>query len=260
MQGSKRQSGWQCRALGLALLLWGAGSYPALSQQNMDGGNLEARVLVTTRDHAILSSEVSARIAEMPKRPGQKFAKGDILAVFDCGAYRAQRASVAADVRQAEAQYEAQKRLAELRTVGELDVTIAHAVFEKTRAELQLQDFHLSRCKIAAPYDGAVVEWVGQPHQTANPGDQLIEIVGFGGLELELIVPSPSLAWLAPGHAVQARIDETGSEIAARIDRIGARIDPVSQSVRVYAVILDGQEKLLPGMSGTALIQNASKM
>jgi multidrug efflux pump subunit AcrA (membrane-fusion protein) len=49
-------------------------------------------------------------------------------------------------------------------------------------------------------------------------------------------------------------------DISARIDRIGARIDPVSQSVRVYAVILDGQQQLLPGMSGTALIQNASNL
>jgi RND family efflux transporter MFP subunit len=260
MPGAKQQcSKWVVGSWVVALLLGGTGSDYALSQ-NAEGSELQARALVTTRDYAILSSELTARIAEMPRRPGEKFAKGDTLAVFDCAAYRAQRASAAADVRQAGAQYEAQKRLAELRTVGELDVTIAQAVFDKTRAELQLQDFHLSRCKINAPYDGVVVEWIGQPHQTASPGDKVIELVGMGGLELELIVPSPSLAWLKPGTAVRARIDETGLDISARIDRIGARIDPVSQSVRVYAVILDGQQQLLPGMSGTALIQNASNL
>lgn len=214
----------------------------------------EARALVTTRSRALLSAEIPARIADMPKRPGTRFAKGDVLVVFDCAAYRAQRAAVAADLRQADAQYKAQQRLAELRTVGELDVVMAQAAVERAKAQLQLQDVYLSRCKITAPYAGAVVEWHSQPYQTANPGDQLIEIVGSGDLELELIVPSQWLVWLKVGQAITVHIDETDGDVRAKVARIGARIDPVSQTVKIYAALGNDTKTLLPGMSGRAVV------
>lgn len=40
-----------------------------------------------------------------------------------------------------------------------------------------------------------------------------------------MVVPSRWLAWLRPGHAFQAAIDETAKIYPARLARIGARID-----------------------------------
>lgn len=230
----------------LATLLFGTNPVSA-----QDGA--EARVLVTTRERAVLSGELAARINRIAVRPGEHFKKGDLLIAFDCAAYKAQRATVAADFRQADAQFKSQQRLFELRSVGELDVIMAEAARDSTRAQLQLQDVYLERCQINAPYDGTVVEWRSQPYQIANPGDELLAIIGSGSLELELIVPSHWLAWLSIGKTFQARIDETGSVITAKTERIGADIDPVSQTVKIFAT-LDGQEgKLLPGMSGVAV-------
>lgn len=226
----------------------------ATSTKEPFDNTVEARALVTTRDRAVLSSELTARISQMPKRPGASFSKGEVLVVFDCAAYRAQRAAVAEEVRQAEAQYKAQQRLAELKSVGKLDVTMAKAAFDRASAQLDLQEVYLSRCKIKAPYDGAVVDWKSQPYQTANSGDELIEIVGSGNLELELIVPSQWLTWLKIGQVLKARIDETDSGVTAKIARLGAQIDAVSQTVKIYASITKGASALLPGMSGRALL------
>jgi RND family efflux transporter MFP subunit len=218
----------------------------------------EARVLVTTAERAVLSGELAARINRIAVRPGESFQKGDLLIAFDCAAYKAQRATVAADFRQADAQFKSQKRLFELRSVGELDVIMAEAARDSTRAQLQLQDVYLERCQINAPYDGTVVEWRSQPYQIANPGDELLAIIGSGSLELELVVPSQWLAWLARGKTFQARIDETGSMITAKTERIGADIDPVSQTVKIFATIEGQQDKLLPGMSGVAVFDPQS--
>lgn len=219
---------------------------------------LETRVLVTTQDRAVLAGELAARIDKMAVRPGQAFRKGDLLISFDCAAYKAQRATAAADYRQADAQLKSQKRLFELRSVGELDVVMAEAARDRTLAQLQLQDVYLDRCKITAPYDGAVVQWLSQPYQIANPGDELMEIIGSGNLELELIVPSSWLSWLSTGQSFQARIEETGSVIAATTERIGADIDPVSQTVKVFAAINGDAGTLLPGMSGVAVFEPES--
>ena len=214
----------------------------------------QVRVLVSTQDRAVLSSELSARIERIAAMPGEMFSKGDLLVSFDCAAYKAQRATVAADYRQAAAQLKSQQRLFELRSVGELDVTMAEAAGDRAKAQLQLQDVYLERCAIKAPYDGTVVSWFSQPYETANAGDDLIEVIGTGNLQLELVVSSGWLTWLSVGNAFHARVEETGQELIAEIDRITTDIDPVSQTVKVFAVIKDGGDQLVPGMSGVAFL------
>jgi hypothetical protein len=74
-------------------------------------------------------------------------------------------------------------------------------------------------------------------------------------LELEFIVPSRWLAWLKPGYAFQVRIDETGKTYPAKVQRIGARVDPVSQSVKLSAAISGSFPELIAGMSGKVELQ-----
>jgi hypothetical protein len=49
-------------------------------------------------------------------------------------------------------------------------------------------------------------------------------------------------------------IDETRRTYSARLTRIGARVDPVSQSVKVAATITGKPPELIAGMSGKVLL------
>ena len=69
-------------------------------------------------------------------------------------------------------------------------------------------------------------------------------------LELEFLVPSAWLGWLKNGQRFAVEIDETGKSYPARFTRLGARIDPVSQSIKVGAAIDGSFPELLAGMSG----------
>lgn len=237
----------------VALLAWGPFSASVYAEGLTPPRN-EVRVLVTSRNWAVMSSEITAPISGMLKHPGESFKKGDVLVSFDCATYAAQRAGGAADVRQAVAQLESKQRLLQLQSIGALEVEIERTNLDRARANLQLLDVYLKRCKIAAPYAGTVVRWLAQPFQTAGAGDDVIEIVGSSALELEMIVPSSWLAWLKTGQALTAHIDETGTVVPGTISHLGARIDPVSQTIKVYATLTESSEGLLPGMSGRATI------
>ena len=50
------------------------------------------------------------------------------------------------------------------------------------------------------------------------------------------------------------RIDETGQSYPAKVLRIGAKVDPVSQSVKLAAAINGKFPELIAGMSGTVLL------
>lgn len=86
--------------------------------------------------------------------------------------------------------------------------------------------------------------------QFVQPGQPLLEILDDSVLELEFIVPSKWMAWVKPGYAFQVRIDETGRSYPAKVQRVGARVDPVSQSIKLSATIDGRFPELVSGMSG----------
>lgn len=81
-------------------------------------------------------------------------------------------------------------------------------------------------------------------------------IIDDGRLELELVVPSHWLRWLKSHQKFRFQVEETGAEHDAIVDRIGAEVDPVSQTVKVYGKLLGDIENTLSGMSGIALFSN----
>lgn len=86
--------------------------------------------------------------------------------------------------------------------------------------------------------------------QYVQPGQALLDILDDSVLELEFLVPSSWLGWLRVGSSFQVEIDETRKSYPAKFIRIGARVDPVSQSVKVAAAIDGKFPELIAGMSG----------
>lgn len=103
-----------------------------------------------------------------------------------------------------------------------------------------------------APWSGRVVETKAHKHETVAPGQELLSIVDDSKLEIELIVPSKWLGWVTKETRFRLRVDETVNEYAAKVSQVGARVDPVSQTVRLTAVLEGKNKGLLVGMSGTA--------
>ena len=92
-----------------------------------------------------------------------------------------------------------------------------------------------------------------------QPGQALLDIIDDGVLELEFLVPSSWLNWLKVGGAFQVQIDETRRTYPAKFIRIGARVDAVSQSIKVAGAIDGRYAELIAGMSGRVLVTQSAK-
>lgn len=239
----------------LLLLAFGAAAADAPPAPSVPpaGQDARARVLVSALQEATLYSEIAARVARLPVRDGYPFKKGDLLAAFDCSLFQAQMDKAHAALSGAEKTLESNRKLAALKSVGELEIALAEAEVDKARAELRATRVQVDRCTIRAPYNGRVVELKANEHESVPAGRELLTILDDSSFELELIIPSPWLAWLREGQRFELEMDETGRRYRAKITRIGARIDPVSQSIKVKGAIDGPTEGLLAGMSGTAL-------
>jgi RND family efflux transporter MFP subunit len=214
----------------------------------------EIRAQLMPRRYTTLAAEIGAKVSRLPVAEGGRFNAGQTLVVFDCTLQQAQLNKARAALEAAEKTWNANKRLNELNSVGKVELDVSEAEAAKARAEVASNQAVLSKCSTPAPFAGRVAEQKVREQQYVQAGQAMLEILDDSVLELEFIVPSRWLAWLAPGTAFQVAIDETGKTYPAKVLRIGAKVDPVSQSVKLAAAIDGKFNELIAGMSGRVLM------
>ena len=213
------------------------------------------RALLTPQVESTLSSQIAGRIEKINVRNGERFKQGDPLIEFDCTIQKAQLQKARSELLATRKTHEANLKLQEFKSIGDLDVAISAAEVEKAKAEYALVKAQVDMCIIAAPFDGRVVKRIAKPYESVNQGEALIEILDDSELKVELYVPSKWLLWLKDDTEFTVHIDETGKTYPARMTSLGARVDAVSQSIAITATITGNHPELLAGMSGDARFQ-----
>ena len=210
------------------------------------------RGLVKPQMRAVISSQIQGRIDELPFEDGDRFAKGDVLVRFDCSLYQANLNSAAAEYQARQRRHTNNAELAQLDAIASIDVRVSEAEMRKAAADVKAARVTVSRCEILAPFNGRVATREANLHENVAADQPLMTILDDSELEIELIVPSRWLRWVKPSVAFEFDVDETGQTHAAVVDRLGASVDPVSQTIRLTGVLPPGVAGVLAGMSGTA--------
>jgi RND family efflux transporter MFP subunit len=208
------------------------------------------RAQIKARQSTQISSEMNARIDQLKLRDGDRFSEGQTLVSFHCTLEEAQLNKAKATLEKAIKTYEVKQRLEELHSIGALELAVAKAEEGEAKAETQIAQAVLSRCVIKAPFSGKVTDVTAKPYQTVKTGDPLLEILDDKELEVEFIAPSKALPELTIGRHFQVTLNETNKAYQGEITRLGGKVDPVSQTIKVYGRIMNKSTELLPGMSG----------
>lgn len=245
------------RAMAAAIALLAVSAQAQESDSAVDAAGRIRTQLVSQHDVTV-SSEIAAKIANLPLREGDAFAKGALLVAFDCGLYQAQLAKADASAAAAKREQEVTGQLAALHSAGALEVGQTQARAKEAAADAAYMRTTVSKCTITAPFAGRVAKRDASAFEYVTPGKPLLQIVDTGALEVKLIVPSRWLSWLKPGATFTVHVDELGADYAAQVVRLGASIDPVSQTVGVSGRITGAPAELLPGMSGWATFPGKS--
>ena len=227
----------------------GAAPRPALERQDI-------RAQLMPRRYTTLAAEIGAKVASISVSEGGAFRNAQVLVTFDCTLQRALLDKAMAELDGAEQTNKANERLNQLNSVGQLEVDLSRSALNKARAEVGAQNTMLSKCQVVAPFAGRVAEQRVREQQYVQAGQPLLDILDDSVLELEFLVPSAWLRWLKVGGGFEVHIDETRKTYPARFTRLGARVDPVSQSVKVAAAIHGRFPELMAGMSGKVLVSS----
>jgi membrane fusion protein, multidrug efflux system len=214
----------------------------------------DIRAQLMPRRYTTVAAEIGAKIAAMPVSEGGAFKPGQILVQFDCALQKAQLDKAEAELEGAEQTLKSNLRLEELNSVGQLELDLSKSAVNKAKADVNANKAVLTKCQVLAPFAGRIAEQKVREQQYVQPGQAMLDILDDSSLELEFLIPSVWMRWLKIGSAFEVQIDETRKTYPARFTRLGARVDPVSQSIKVAASIQGRFPELMAGMSGKVLI------
>jgi membrane fusion protein (multidrug efflux system) len=216
----------------------------------------DIRVQLTPKHEAALASRMAGMISDVPVKDGQSVKEGDVLISFECTQQKQKQEQAEARMARQEKLLSSAKKLVELGSGSKLDLNVRQAEYQEAQAAMALSQADASYCDIKAPFDGRIASLPAKAFQNVRENEPLVEIIQDSELEAELMVPSSWLSWLKVGTVFPIKVDETSGQYDAKVTQLGGRVDPVTQTVKIYASVVDRAPELLAGMTGTALFDD----
>ncbi|QSX32636.1 efflux RND transporter periplasmic adaptor subunit [Shewanella avicenniae] len=218
----------------------------------------ELRAQITASHHATLSAEMTGKILSLLVREGTLVHAGQKLIEFKCDAENARLSQARIETQIAENKFNGTKRMAEMDAVGTVELENSRLEVEKAKAQVELLDAVVGNCTITAPYDGTISDKFVNENEFVETGKPLIEIQNNQSVMVEFIVPSSWLSWLKIGYPLSIYVIDTKKIYQANIGYTSGKVDALSQSIKVFALLNDTHKELLPGMSGRINIKAPS--
>jgi RND family efflux transporter MFP subunit len=201
----------------------------------------EASAQVVSLNLARLSAEIAARITSIPVEPGQRIAKGAVVAQLDCADTRiaAQRAQATLDSSQARLKLAQQKlqRSSDLAAKNfissdaldarktEVEVVAAEVKLDTAARAAAQRD--VGKCTLRSPYPAIVEARLAQVGELASSGTPIVQLWDTSRMQLSAQIQPDDADWLK-----QARLlfVSQGDEYAVSLLRVSPAVNPATRT------------------------------
>jgi len=199
------------------------------------------------------SVEVTATVSEMVTvihfQDGQRVKAGDILVEMTNEEEHALIEEGLSTVAEAKKQYDRMRTLAQRGAASESLLDQRRRDYETAKARLRALESNLKDRLVLAPFSGVVGLRNISVGALIEPGDVITTLDDDSVMKLDFTVPAVHLASLRKGLSIEARSSAfVGRTFEGRVSGIDSRIDPVTRSVTVRAVLPNPERVLKPGL------------
>lgn len=230
---------------------------------------------------ARLGAPAPGRVVTVPVRPGDQVVRGRVLVTLhspEAGAAQSDVAKAQAELasRRAEATYvksarDRAERLLALKAIPRQDYERAIADDELARSAVTQADAELTRARtsaeqlgadaaasgeiaLRAPFAGVVLARTAVPGTVVDAGAPLIIVTDPATLWLTASTPEALAAVFRTGATVRFSVPAyPGETFSARVDAVGAGLDPGTRTLPVRAVVDNRTGRLKPEMLATVV-------
>lgn len=198
---------------------------------------------------ATLAAEVGGSVESVTVQLGEIVRAGRQLAAIDERSLAQNVAEAEAWLRQAEQQHERASNLFARKAVTRAHLLDAETNRDVARSRLATARLELRKSHVEAPWAGSVAARHVEVGDFVSPGTPLFDLVDVARLKVRAPARAADVPYLAIGREVEVTVDALpGERFAARIERMGAELDPDTRTLEVEAEIDNRDGRLKPGM------------
>ena len=211
--------------------------------------SVEALGTANSTESVDITANVTDLLREIRFADGQAVKKGDVIAVLEQRELAAQLAASRARMQQEKRELGRLEGLVRDKAVPRQDYDQRLTSLEVTQREMEEIEARISYRNIVAPFDGTVGVRRISVGALVQPGEVITTLDDISSIKLDFTVPSAFLSTLAPGVPVEAEVDAlAGRVFRGKIESVSTRVDPVTRSVLVRAVLPNPDSQLRPGL------------
>jgi len=212
-----------------------------------------------------LSFEVSGVVKELFVVEAQKVKQGEVLARLDQRDLQTKLKSARAQYDNAEEEYQRAARLIKEDAIPLSELEQRKSQRDVNKAQLETAEKALQDSVLVAPYAGNVARVSIKKQQAIKVGEPAIEILGAGGLEASINLPSSIIARAkaqkgSKNHTYLTLSVAPDRRIPAQFKEVTLDADVASQTYEVtFSFNAPEDLNILPGMNATIWFKDPSK-
>jgi membrane fusion protein, multidrug efflux system len=196
-----------------------------------------------------ITAKATNRVVAVRFREGEFVKQGTLLIEFDAAETRANLASAEASLRDTQSQYQRSRELFQSKALSESDLIQLEAKMLTSKAQVEAAQARVNDTVIRAPFSGRMGLRIVSVGSLVTPGQVISTLDDTSIIKLDFTVPESYLATVKQGQQVQARTTAYVDQVfRGKVSSIATRVDPVSRSVVVRALIDNREQHLKPGM------------
>lgn len=195
-----------------------------------------------------LTTEANGRVVEINLKSGRQVKQGDLLLRLDDRQARADLGVVEAQLADARRQYERARSLRDKNSISQALVDELRTAVEVSEAQREAARVRLENHRIEAPFSGVAGLSSISVGAYMIAGTTITTLDATSRMELNFSIPERFLGQLNPGQKVEGGSPAyPDRQFNGELIELGTRIDELSRSLPVRALIDNADGRLRPG-------------
>ena len=211
--------------------------------------HLEALGTTKANESVDIRPKVTGIVSEVLFDDGQEVDAGAMLIIIDRDIESAQQKEAGVNLAEQRREYDRISKMAKDGAIAATKVDEQKAKLKLAEASLEAQTARLGDRMVKAPFSGVLGLRRVSPGTLVDSQTSIATLDDVSTLKLDFTIPEIYLTSVKEGMEIQARSDAYENEqFKGTVKAVESRIDPITRSATVRAVLPNESGKLRPGM------------
>lgn len=210
---------------------------------------IEALGTATANESVEIRPRLSSIVTQIHFEEGQPVKAGDLLVELENSEMRANLAVAEAALSESRSIYERSRSLINTQAISESNLETLRAAMQVDEATVEAAKARIENTYIRAPFDGRVGLRRVSPGGFVDSNTVITTLDDTNTIKLDFTIPEIFLAVVSEDMDIVATsLVYQDRSFNGTVDSIDTRLDPISRSVQIRAILPNAENLLKPGM------------